>query len=139
MRAILTFRLFGSIYEDIMPADPIYKQIGAVIKARRRTLGLKQEVLAAKLGISRGSLANVETGRQSVLVHQLYKFAAALDLTPSDLLPRPSADDFRAHRTRLPLPDDLNAQQKEQVARLFDQVDTSKIRERGGKRAVSTK
>jgi transcriptional regulator with XRE-family HTH domain len=139
MCAILTFRLFGSIYEHVMTADPIYKQIGAVIKARRRTLGLKQEALAAKLGISRGSLANVETGRQNVLVHQLYRFAAALDLTPFDLLPQPSADDSRAHPTQLPLPDDLSAEQKEQIARLFDRVDTGKIRERKGKRAISTK
>ena len=75
-----------------MDTDPIYKLIGAVIKARRKTLELKQETLAGRLGISRGSLANVETGRQSVLVHQLYKFAAALGVTPSDLLPLPSSD-----------------------------------------------
>ena len=117
--------------------DPIYKHIGAVIKSRRKTLGMKQETLAGRLSISRGSLANVETGRQSVLVHQLYKFADALELTPVDLLPQPSTDHLRTERTELPLPGDLKAQEKEQITRFFEQVDTNQIRERKGNRAKS--
>jgi transcriptional regulator with XRE-family HTH domain len=134
MRAILTFGALGYIYEQVMPPDPIYKQIGAVIKARRKKLGLKQETLAAKLGISRGALANVETGRQNVLVHQLYKFAASLELSPFDLLPQPPPAPVSVDRTELPLPANLREQQKEQIARLFAQVDTSQIREKKGNR-----
>ena len=122
-----------------MTPDPIYKHIGALIKARRRTLQLKQENLAGMLGISRGSLANIETGRQSVLVHQLYKFAAALQLTPFDLLPQPSTDQFEAGRTELPLPDGLKAQQKKQVAHLFMQVDTDQKQDRKESHAKTTK
>ena len=128
-----------SQYKPDMTPDPIYGQIGALIKTRRKKLGLKQETLAGKLGISRGSLANVETGRQSVLVHQLYKFAAALELTPFDLLPQPSGEHFRAGRTDLPLPDGLKPQQKEQVARLFEAVDTDQTRAREGSRAKTAK
>ncbi len=121
--------------------DPIYKQIGAVIKSRRKTLEMKQETLAGLLGISRGSLANVETGRQGILVHQLYKFSAALQLkTPIDLLPQPSPDHLRteqSERPELPLPSGLKAQEKEQITRLFEQVDTKQIQERKGKRAKS--
>ncbi|MGH9451203.1 MAG: helix-turn-helix domain-containing protein [Terriglobia bacterium] len=122
-----------------MSPDPIYKHIGALIKARRKALGWKQEKLAGELGISRGSLANVETGRQSVLVHQLYKFAAVLKLTPSDFLPLTSRDHFRGDHTELPLPDDLKAQQKEQIARLIQQVDTNQIRGKEANRAKFTK
>ena len=111
---------------------PTYKAIGAVIKSRRKTLGMKQETLAGLLSISRGSLANVETGRQSILVHQLYKFAEALQLTPFDLLPPALIDQLRTEPTKLPLPDDLKAQQREQIARMFEQVDTTQIRERKG-------
>src|SRR6266852_9416336 len=77
------------VYEYSMIPHQVYKQIGAIIKARRKTLNnMKQEKLAGLLGISRGSLANIETGRQGILVHQLYKFSAALQLkTPIDLLP----------------------------------------------------
>ena len=140
MRVRLTFRLSASITISSM-VDPIYKQIGAVIKSRRKTLEMKQETLAGLLGISRGSLANVETGRQGILVHQLYKFSAALQLkTPIDLLPQPSPDHLRteqSERTELPLPSGLKAQEKEQITRLFEQVDTKQIQERKGKRAKS--
>jgi transcriptional regulator with XRE-family HTH domain len=117
-----------------MTPDPIYKHIGAVIKARRKTLGLKQEALAKLLGISRGSLANVETGRQNVLVHQLYRLATALELSPFDLLPQRMADNARSDSPELPLPSDLKAQQKEQIARLFEQVDTSQAHDKEGRR-----
>jgi transcriptional regulator with XRE-family HTH domain len=99
MRVRLTYLLLEHIYEQVMNPDPMYKQIGAVIKARRKTLGLKQEVLAGRLGISRGSLANIETGRQGILVHQLYKYAAKLDLSPFDLLTQPATDHIGAGRT----------------------------------------
>jgi transcriptional regulator with XRE-family HTH domain len=125
------------VYKRWMIPAPIYKHIGAVIRARRKTLGLKQEDLAKALGISRGSLANVETGRQNVLVHQLYNYAAALTLSPFDLLPQPAIDHGRAERTELPLPDDLKAQQKEQIARIFDQVDVDLTQGREGSRAKS--
>jgi transcriptional regulator with XRE-family HTH domain len=101
-------------------SNPIYKEIGALIKARRKKLGLRQKNLAGDLGISRGSLANIETGRQNMLVHQLYNFAKALQLNPIDLLP-PSQEAITADvdRTELPLPKNLKARQKDQIARLF--------------------
>lgn len=122
-----------------MTHDPIYKHIGAVIKARRKTMDLKQKELAGRLGISRGSLANVEIGRQNVLVHQLYRIAAALDLKPFDLLPPPSTDQLTTERTDLPLPDHLKAQQKVQIARLFDQVNTNEVQGKEGNRAKAIK
>jgi transcriptional regulator with XRE-family HTH domain len=118
--------------------DPIYKHIGALIRARRKTLGQKQETLARTLQISRGSLANIETGRQSVLVHQLYRFAAALQLAPFDLLPPPATDLSRVERTDLPLPANLKAQQKKQVARFFSQVNTNQKPESEGSHAKTT-
>jgi len=115
-----------------MVRNPIYKQIGAVIKGRRKTMGLRQKELAGTLGISRGSLANIEIGRQSEL-------AAALKVAPTDLLPQPLSIDSKSAGSRLPLPGDLKAQQKEQIARLFDQVDTNQIRRKEGNRAKPTK
>ncbi|MBN8648312.1 MAG: helix-turn-helix domain-containing protein [Caulobacterales bacterium] len=49
---------------------------------------MTQEALAAKIGVSRASIANIESGRQKVLVHTLYELAAALQLHGvHDLLP----------------------------------------------------
>jgi len=104
-------------------ANPIYKRIGELIKTRRKALKMKQEHLASTLGISRGSLANIETGRQSILVHQLYKFAGALQLSPFDLLPPPANEWLGSERTDLPLPNDLKSRQKQQVVRLFMRED----------------
>jgi transcriptional regulator with XRE-family HTH domain len=114
-------KLRAYFYKHRVPVDPIYPHLGAAIKARRKTLGMKQKTLAGMLSISRGSLANIETGRQSVLVHQLYRFAEALELSPSDLLPPPTKT--KSSTQDLPLPAGLKAQQKEQIARLFAQDD----------------
>jgi transcriptional regulator with XRE-family HTH domain len=97
-------------------------RIGALIKARRKVLELSQKSLASMLGISRGSLANIETGRQRLLVHQLYSLAVNLGLRPSDLLPAPLSDDETPDTTDLPMPANLKAQQRKQIARLFSQV-----------------
>jgi transcriptional regulator with XRE-family HTH domain len=105
-------------YEQTVIPDPIYKEIGSRIRTRRKALRMTQEHLAKALGVSRGSLANVETGRQNMLVHQLYSYAAELQLIPEDLLPpRHSA---AADLSKLPMPNDLKPEQRNQLARLID-------------------
>jgi transcriptional regulator with XRE-family HTH domain len=99
-----------------MNPESLYKRIGAFIATRRRQLEFKQEELARRVGISRASLANIENGRQSVLVHHLYALAKALDLQPGDLLP---PVDQNATSEALPLPNDLNAEEAKDVSRLF--------------------
>jgi len=103
-----------------MKLDPVYKAIGETIRARRRQFHLTQEKLAPRLGMSRASLANIETGRQTILVHQLYRVAAALELSPADLLPAPAEMSTRTSNTEIALPDDLNPQQRRQIARLLE-------------------
>jgi transcriptional regulator with XRE-family HTH domain len=101
-----------------MNPESIYRHIGGVIRARRKTFKPRwtQEKLAKHIGISRASLANIETGRQSVLVHQLYVFAEALDLSPSDFLLTVNDAGARAEWGEL-IPDNLKPIQKEQIAR----------------------
>lgn len=109
----------GQVYARSVNPDTIYEHIGGVIKRRRKELGLKQQDLAERLGISRGSLANIETGKQGVLVHHLYNYANALDLAPTDFLmsvEQSTAEAAWADR----LPANLNAEQREQIARLLD-------------------
>jgi transcriptional regulator with XRE-family HTH domain len=105
--------------------EDIYRHIGAQIRVKRRKLKWKQELLASKLAISRGSLANIEIGNQRVLVHQLYRFAAELKLSPTDLLPPMPADQTDVEQSDIPLPSHLNSQQAKQVTSLLSQVKTS--------------
>jgi transcriptional regulator with XRE-family HTH domain len=114
-----------------MNNDQLYDRLGVLIKSRRKQLSLTQQKLAARLGISRASLANIETGRQKVLVHQLYAFGTALGLPPSDLLPPPTDLELDGDWAALPMPDGLKPEQKRQIARLLDgaQLDTHQRKE----------
>jgi transcriptional regulator with XRE-family HTH domain len=102
-----------------MRPEPVYKTIGAIIRGRRRRLEWPQQILAARLGMSRATLANIETGRQRVLVHQLYSFAEALQLKPSDLLPPATDGQPAADMMKLLIQGEVNPEQREQIARLI--------------------
>jgi transcriptional regulator with XRE-family HTH domain len=56
----------------------IYRLIGSRIAARRKDLRLKQVEVAAQIGLTRASLANIEKGRQKIMLHQIYRIAEAL-------------------------------------------------------------
>lgn len=56
----------------------IYRIVGAGLAARRKELRLKQSEVADMIGLTRASLANIESGRQKIMLHQLYRLATAL-------------------------------------------------------------
>lgn len=57
----------------------IYRLMGLAAAKRRSDKGLTQAEVAKQIGLTRASLANIETGRQKVLLHHLYRLATALD------------------------------------------------------------
>ncbi len=65
-------------------ADP--RETGRRIRARRRTLGLDQKALAARIGISPAYLSLIENGRRKAPKALLERLAAALDMAPAQLL-----------------------------------------------------
>ena len=102
--------------------DPmlLYRTLGAMIRRRRKTLGLTQAKLAGNLGVSRASVANVETGRQKILVHQLYRYAKALEMSVVDFLPpNDETQEPTGDLSDLPLPEDLSSEQRAQIARVL--------------------
>ena len=71
-----------------MAADPRYQSFGEAIALRREHLRMTQAELANRVRLSRASIANIERGRQNVLLHHACDIASALDLTQvTDLLP----------------------------------------------------
>lgn len=64
----------------------IEKQIGARIKARRKTLKMTQEALASLADIDRGYLSEIENGRVNFSIQSLHKIATALGLTLAALI-----------------------------------------------------
>jgi transcriptional regulator with XRE-family HTH domain len=98
----------------------INKHLGGVIQQRRKKLGLRQHQLAAHLGISRGSLANIELGNQGMLVHQLYNFARALNLSPEDfLMPLSEANSLVEDGWTEVIPSNLKQLHRVQIAQLL--------------------
>lgn len=116
------------VYSQVMKPEPIYKEIGKLIRARRRRADMAQEGLARQLGLSRATLANIETGRQRILVHQLYGIAKALGAAVGDFLP---ADLPEPDWTALPIDGELNVEQKKQIASLIGPLTQSSKRTDG--------
>lgn len=104
------------------PRD-LYKEVGHNIRRCRNGAHRTQEQLAAEIGMSRASLANIEAGRQQVLVHHLYAIAAALDLdSPSVLMP-PLKPPPHTEVSELPLPKEgLTEKQRLEVLQLLSGV-----------------
>ena len=71
----------------------LYRRLGQAVSDRRRELGLTQSTVADKLGLSRASIANLENGRQRIMVHQLFalvnvlRLKSILDLVPEAWAP----------------------------------------------------
>lgn len=63
-----------------------YRHLGHVVRKRRRFLGLTQQHLATAMGWTRASIANIEGGKQRVMLHDLPALARALKIHVSELL-----------------------------------------------------
>ena len=118
-----------------MAEQAIYKAFGRAVATRRRKLDLTQAELAARTGMSRASVANIESGRQSVLLHHVYGLAAALDITKvSDLLPAPSKPSTQGESEMIILSDeDVTPRAKAQITDLI----ASALAQRSSKKAGS--
>jgi transcriptional regulator with XRE-family HTH domain len=85
----------GPGYNLFVPSarDPemVYRVFGSRLRALRAQRDLPQEELAALSGLTRASIANIERGRQRVLLHQVIRFAEALQVTVADLIPERSS------------------------------------------------
>jgi transcriptional regulator with XRE-family HTH domain len=64
-----------------------YRELGRLIRNRRKAIPLSQEALGVNVGLSRTSITNIELGRQHLTLHMLYEFASALGVDPHHLLP----------------------------------------------------
>jgi len=61
--------------------------LGQLVRNARHAQSLSQDDVAARAGVSRPQIANIEADRCDVPVKRLMALAAALNCQPSDLLP----------------------------------------------------
>ncbi len=65
----------------------LYSDFGARLRRARKNRELSQDDLASKTGIGRATIATMETGKQTVALHQLYALCEALSIRVNQLLP----------------------------------------------------
>ena len=61
--------------------------VGDMILSIRKSKGLTQQELAAKVGFSRAQIANIESGRSDMPISTLRKYADALGCSMKELIP----------------------------------------------------
>ena len=67
--------------------DLLYRELGARLRERRTSLGITQEKLAERSGVSRASIAIIERGKQRSPLHIIYQLCDAMDLEVTAILP----------------------------------------------------
>jgi transcriptional regulator with XRE-family HTH domain len=67
--------------------EGFYAEVGGRIRAERERGGVTQQALATQVTLTRASIANIEKGRQQILLHTLVDIAEALRVDISKLIP----------------------------------------------------
>jgi transcriptional regulator with XRE-family HTH domain len=62
------------------------KQLGVIIRNRRKEMGYSQEVFASYCGVHRTYMGAVERGERNISLMNIIRIANALNLQPSELL-----------------------------------------------------
>ncbi len=105
-----------------MSENEVYSALGAAVAQRRKALGLTQAEVAERIGLRRASVANIETGRQRVLLHQVYALANALDLEGIYLLV-PNHVQAESNAPTLPMDEgQVTSLQRRQIERTIQQA-----------------
>lgn len=106
-----------------MNAAEFNEHLGKTLRDLRKSKGWTQQEFAVLTGLSRGTIANMETGRQAVSAHQAFLLASTLGLRRVDelypLLPallEDDEDEIKIHRSYQS--SDLNDLQLKQVQAL---------------------
>jgi transcriptional regulator with XRE-family HTH domain len=86
--------LDSMVYNEAVPSarDPeaVYRVFGRRLREIREKKSVPQQELATFSGLTRSSIANIESGKQRVLLHQVLQFAAALRVAVGELVPSPA-------------------------------------------------
>jgi transcriptional regulator with XRE-family HTH domain len=82
---------YNSHVPSALSPETIYRIFGHRLRDLREGRGISQQELGELSGLTRASIANVESGRQRVLLHQVLRFAQALRVDLDTLVPQASA------------------------------------------------
>jgi len=69
--------------------DQLYQAIGEQIRTARTRSKVTQTDLGKRIGLTRSSIANIEAGRQRVMLHWIFQIAEELETSPLELIVEP--------------------------------------------------
>ncbi len=72
--------------------EEIYLVLGERIRAFRRQCDLTQDAFSDAVGLSRASIANIESGRQRIYLHDLDRMAEIFGMKLGDLIGDPQSE-----------------------------------------------
>lgn len=117
--------------------NSVYRAFGNAVSTRRKALGLTQAQLASKVKMSRASIANIESGRQNVLLHHVYTLAAALEFAKvGELLPPPPQQKSGGEELKMTVSNQALSLSEQEEAQIADLI-TSALTPRRGFKAGS--
>src|ERR1700730_7783119 len=70
-----------------LQAELVNEKFGVRLARVRKVKGFSQVELGKSVGLSRGSISNIESGIQNVQLHQVFAFANALNAPVAEFLP----------------------------------------------------
>lgn len=86
--AVVDPKLDLSYKESVATAqEPFYAELGKRLRRARKMAGCSQARLANYVGMSRSSIANIESGRQPIYVRALVQIARQLETSVESLIP----------------------------------------------------
>lgn len=106
-----------------VPQGLFYRVLGQRLRNARREVGVTQIKLANIVGLSRSSIANIESGRQPVYIHALVSIAGQLGIPLTDLIPPEDVADEQRIEGELKK---LGAQQRHWVVRILKPLNQEK-------------
>ncbi|MCB0320248.1 MAG: cobalamin-dependent protein [Bdellovibrionales bacterium] len=81
------FRLIGSERVQLSLED-ILSEVGASIRALRRSKSIQQKELGEAAGLDRAYISAIEKGKKNLTIGSLFKISRALDVRLQEILPR---------------------------------------------------
>jgi transcriptional regulator with XRE-family HTH domain len=105
-----------------MDESAIYRRFGRLVRLHRERLDMRQETLAAAIGLSRASVANIEKGRQRIPLHHLYALAKALKVDVRELLPTFGGEGRITTDREIKSPFALSKSETDEIARVLNSI-----------------
>jgi transcriptional regulator with XRE-family HTH domain len=107
-----------------MDAEELYAAVGLRVRKYRRAEKLNQAELGEICRINRSTIAVIESGKQAVALHQVFRIAAALKVRPLDLIP--DNIEFEVHDLLHKIDGRVSNDDRDTFAKMMGEVFTDK-------------